>query len=363
MAIQAIRFNKSNLTARVQHSRFGVVRDVEISGLKFKAGAKRSVFFFEKRISGKNAPAITITIGAFPAISVEEARQEARRLANLCERGIDPRKKETVEREQVITFQMVLDRFFAAKKEIRPRTFQKYREIVQHQFSPSWLSMDLRSVTADMIVQQFHVIRKTAPARAWDFLKVYMNVWNTCAPLFRDAKDQRLLKQSPIPEARNRLKNLPRHVPKRSVIPASLLGNFVLIVERLRTGELLMQNDGDRPPSPIEIRMCDIALLTLFTAFRFNEARCLKWNYIDLDNGAIRLPGDAGKGASAFKGTKNRCDHHVPLSSYAWDLLRKIHGERLSANPYVFPAIHRVVDPVTRNHTVFNRISILLGTH
>jgi len=85
MAIQAIRFNKSNLTARVHHNKFEVVRDVEISGLKFKAGAKRSVFYFEKRISGKTAPAITITLGAFPAVSVEEARQEARRLANLCE--------------------------------------------------------------------------------------------------------------------------------------------------------------------------------------------------------------------------------------------------------------------------------------
>jgi hypothetical protein len=223
--------------------------------------------------------------------------------------------------------------------------------------------MDIRNITADMIVQQFHVARKTAPARAWDMLKVYLNVWNTCAPFFRDNKNQRLLKQSPIPEARNMLKNVPRHIPKRSVIAASLLGKFVVIVERLRNGEIPMSAADERSPSPVEIRMCDIALLTLFTGFRFTEARCLKWAYIDLDNGLIRLPGDARKDAGTFDGTKNRRDHHVPLSSYAWDLLRKIHGERHPVNPYVFPAVKRLDRPATRLHPVFTRIAALLGSH
>ena len=374
MAIKSIRFNKSNLTAFSQAKKAIIVRDTEISGLKFKAGAKRSVFQFEKRVSGKkNAPAITITIGAFPAISLDEARQEARRLANLCERGIDPREKaRELKRQQeqgkgpegrVITIQVAVEKFFSVKKELARNTLLKYHNIVDNHFPTEWRGKDITAITPEMIVHQFHAIREHATEKCWEFLKVFLNIWNTCAPFFRDRKSQRILKQSPIPEARNMLKNVSRPRPKRSVIPASLLGKFVVTVESLRTGECSMGPDYGRLPSSVEIRMCDIALLTLFTGFRFNEARSLKWEYVDLENGIIRLPGDARKETGTFEGTKNRQDHHVPLSTYAWGLLKKIHCDRSTVNPYVFPAVNRLNRPVTRLHTVFTIISTMLGTH
>ena len=293
MAIKAIRFNKSILMSRVQHNKVGAVRDTEISGLKFKVGARRSVFIFEKRVSGrKNAPAVTITIGAFPAVSVEEARQEARRLANLCERGIDPRQENSNEPRTVLTVRMMTDKFFAVKKELRPNTLQKYRNIVENHIPAKWMARDITHITPDRIVTQFHAIREHATETCWEFLKVIQNIWHTCAPFFRDANKQRILKVSPMPEVRNMLKTVPRNNPKRSVIPASLLGKFVATLERLRMGELSMDPVEYRQPTPVEIRMIDIALLTLFTAFRFVETQCLKWEYVDLDKGTIWLPGD-----------------------------------------------------------------------
>ena len=363
MAIKTIRFNKSNLTALVYDNKVGAVRDTEISGLKFKVGTKRAVFQFEKRVSGKkNAPAITISIGAFPAISVDEARQEARRLANLCERGIDPREERREETRRVVTLQEAVGKFFAVKKELSKKTLGKYHYITGI-LPQAWFEKDITAITADMIVDQFHVIRKGAAETCWEYLKVFHNIWNTCAPFFRDRKNERILKQSPIPEVRNMLKNVTRNRPKRSVIPANLLGKFVTTVEGIRCGENILEHEPSRAAHRATAHMCDIALLALFTAFRFNEARCLKWQYVDLDQGIIRLPGDARKDAGEFDGTKNHRDHWVPLSSYALDLMLKINHERTTISPYVFPAIHDPAKPVSRAHRVFTAISKLIGTH
>ena len=82
--------------------------------------------------------------------------------------------------------------------------------------------------------------------------------------------------------------------------------------------------------------MCEICLLALFTAFRFAEAQHLKWEYVDLNNGIIRLPGNAKDEIGEFEGTKNHHDHWIPLSSYAWDLLRGIYKKNEIRGLYVF---------------------------
>lgn len=111
--------------------------------------------------------------------------------------------------------------------------------------------------------------------------------------------------------------------------------------------------------------MCDIALLNLFTGFRFIEAQNLKWEYVDLENGIIRLPGDAREEMGDFDGTKNHHDHGIALSSYVWELLRRCHEERGSLNPYVFPSVNNgeIPKPVCRNVRIFDRITALIGTH
>jgi len=133
-------------------------------------------------------------------------------------------------------------------------------------------------------------------------------------------------------------------------------------VESIRKGEIALPHWPFRDGSWGLVRMCDIALLALFTGFRFNEARCLKWAYVDLAQGIIRLPGDARKETGEFNGTKNHMDHWVPLSGYAWDLILKISHERTTLGLYVFPGNQDTGQPVARVQKVFVSISALLGT-
>ena len=62
MVTQAFKFNKSNLLALKQAGAVLTVKDTVVSGLKLKVGLKRTVFQFEKRISGhKGAPRVKVT--------------------------------------------------------------------------------------------------------------------------------------------------------------------------------------------------------------------------------------------------------------------------------------------------------------
>lgn len=220
------------------------------------------MFLFEKRISGcTNSPPVTITLGAFPAICIEDARQEARRLSTLCEKGQDPRLvSKNREEKPGLLLETAIDKFFSLKKDLRPRTLQKYLDVIKLQFPDSWMRRDLTTLTPDMVVEQFHIARITSRDRCWEFLKVFTNIWNTCKPYFRVRQRNPILEQNPIPEALNMLKYIKRDPRKRSVIPKNLLGKFVATVEKLRGGQILVETRQESVAvAPIVVRMCDIA--------------------------------------------------------------------------------------------------------
>ena len=68
--------------------------DSKTPGLKLKVGKTKKTFLLEKRISGSNGSAMVRKLGTFPTMTVEDVRKEARRIASLCEQGIDPRVDE-----------------------------------------------------------------------------------------------------------------------------------------------------------------------------------------------------------------------------------------------------------------------------
>ena len=222
--------------------------------------------------------------------------------------------------------------------------------------------MDITTITPDMIAERFHQARVTSRDRCWKFLKVFGNIWNTCLPLFRNGRGEKILGTNPIPEVRIMLKNIRPDQPKRPVIPASELGAFIVLLEQVRSGEIRITDRATARVSPGTVRVCDLLLLCLFTAFRSGEARHLKWSYVDLENGHVRLPGTCREKGSGFEGTKNHRDHWVPLSSYARTLLERIYAERDPGSVYVFPAVHDPKVPIRLDLQIIRKISRRLGT-
>ena len=154
------------------------------------------------------------------------------------------------------------------KKELAPATLKKYRNVIKGQFDASWKNKDIREITPEMIEAQFYEARKTARDRCYEMLKVLKNIWTTCAPLYKDGNGKRLLCTSPIPEARELLKNVRRDQPKRSIVPMNLLGKFMVLVEQIKTGVIPLREDRTRMATEWTERMCNLILLSLFTASR-----------------------------------------------------------------------------------------------
>ena len=76
---------------------FVLVRDADKKGLRLrvtKAGGK--AWQFETRIKGK---LFTRALGGWPAVSIDDAKEEAHRLRGLTEKGIDPRECERQQQE------------------------------------------------------------------------------------------------------------------------------------------------------------------------------------------------------------------------------------------------------------------------
>ena len=350
MSTQSLKFTKSALSNLIKSGLCLTVKDTEITGLKFTIGPKRKSFVFEKRIVGSKKAAVTIRLGSFPAISVEEARIEAYRLANLCEQGIDPRKpRQSCQKDSPVVLQVLIERFFKEKAEKKETTLQQYRDIFAY-LPQEWLALHWDEITSEMIAQQFHKIRVSRKARCWKMISLFNNLFNTCSPLFKYHDGQKMMKSNPIPEVRAILKSVKPHIPKRPVVPVHLLGKTIAYLEDLRLGGELMPR-YQKSPGPRTFS--ELLLLAFFTGFRLNELQSLKWSWVDLERGFITLP---------RSDTKNGRGHVAPLSSYPWQMLQEINEQRGSVSSYVFPSV-KTNGKMKTNYSNFNqRLSEALGT-
>ena len=346
-----VKFSTTELNKRMKQ-RGSEIQDSAVPGLKFRAGKHRCTFNFEKRIRGQKGSAIQVRIGEYPTVSLEYARSEARRLANLCDRGIDPRNKW----EGGVTLEQAVEKFWEIKKDLKAHTKKDYREVLRHQVPEEWLKMDFRKITSEMVREQFNVIRDSGiRSRCWKFISFLSSVWNGTGRHFRNTNGERILKkaENPAQLAKDHLKEegLRKDIPKRPVIRDEHLGQFIAIVEEMR----------DTARSESKAGLCNLILLSLFTGFRFVEAQCLQWENMDLQEGYILLKGEDNSPNTAFDGTKNHQDHWIPLSTYPWELLKTIKAH--SVSPYVFPSVTDHKKVIVRDFRVLQEITGKMGTH
>ena len=297
-------------------------KDTGCKGLKLKVGKDRKTFVLEKRIKGKTGSAITFKLGIFSyrnegfAMDVKDARQKALHYANLCAEGIDPRSGK-VNKDRTVPLREAIEVYYKVRK-LKPTTLAGYKSIIKNHIK-DWLERDLRVLASDDLVERFVKIRATAPAQATGMLRLISAVWNTGSPLFREGGD-RLLPQNPVPEAQKTLIKWKEDPKKRPIIPERKLGEWVYKIEKWRLD----------PRQPIlERRTCSLLLVSLFCGFRNAEARSLKWENIDLDEGVIKI---------TSADSKNKTEHQIPLHSLIKELLKSIRKDQDPNCIWVFPS-------------------------
>jgi integrase len=288
-------------------------------GVKVAAKTGTLTFFVEGRIKGSSNK--RVSLGQYPLVSLDEAKNKAHEIKKLLTEGKDPRKenesiKETNRKAQAHTGLMelklsdLIDRYCDLRSS---KTGKDYRYILNLVFA-EFINKPVRSIKPEDIARRFNEYkdRKATAQKAMRYLRAIFTHGTKI-----EVDGEILLTKNAVSTAETMLpKDDTRPVPPRdSFIPQERIFDFVrgLITECQPSAR-------------------DCTLLQLLTGLRDSEAKQLKWANIDFD-----------KMTFTATDTKNRKDHTLPMSSLTYAMLLSRRQDinpdkKITNDTWVFPA-------------------------
>ncbi len=282
---------------------------------------------YRYRLDGK---ASMFSLGAYPKVSLADARKKRDDAKELVQQGIHPVQDKKIKAiatkvARANTFKAVTEAWLAENK---PNWSAAYYDHAKTDFE-NWIfdtlgDLPIKSITAPQLRDVITEIAKTAPTRA-------ITLRNWCSAVFRYAIMHDLADHDPAAALKGLVKRPPvRHNPplKKKEIPA--------LLAKLETF------------SGFETTKIAVRLL-LLTFVRTGELRGARWEEFDLDTALWTIPKER---------MKKRREHVVPLSKQAIEQLRQLQGWA-GNREYLFPN-HR--NP--KNHmgpTTINRALNVMG--
>lgn len=254
------------------------LRDTELTGFGARISNTGSVTFFaEGRL--RRSRNKRVSLGRYPIVSIEDAREKAKEALYKLTCGIDPlreerqrveaqRKVHALEQAYSITLSDVIDDYFKS----RPiKSEADYRAVLKNGFS-DWLNSPIRDITRQNVEIRYRKIafrdrRKAQATKAMRYLSAIMN--------FAKAElvaGQPLLADNPINVLRD--KKIDRTVrPRDNYIPKEKIGVVIRAIL-----------------SECTVTARDLLLFELFTGLRDGEAKSVKWSDVDFDRRIITIP-------------------------------------------------------------------------
>ena len=274
-----------------------VIWDSVISGfgVRIYPSGKKS-WLIKYRAAGRQR---TMTLGNYPPMTLDEARRKAREKLVLVENGVDPLEVKQSE-GMVPTFKEFSKTYIERHAKVHKRSWDEdQRRLDQHLF-PVIGSRRIDTITRAHIADIHNKLGKRAPYEA-NRVKALVGV------MFERAIEWGVLPEN-SPNPARRIKN--HEEQKRD--------RFVSETELPRLVKAI-----DAEPNP-HIKVAIWCYLLFGT--RKMELLKIKWSYVDMEEGEIRIPESV---------TKQKRVVYIPLSDAAKMILSGI--PRYEGNPYVFP--------------------------
>lgn len=271
-------------------------------GLRVTSAGSRS-FIVEKRIDGKSTRK---TIGAYGALTVEQARKEAMKFLGSVAIGKNPVAEAKANRVKVVSLQAVFDDYLISRGDLKAITVKDYRVAIENYLS-NWLKKPMVEITKDMVERVHRDIGKRSKARANNTMRVLRALFNHAMSKYEDVKGNPIILINPV----DRLSQTRAwyKIERRQTLikPHQLQAWYQATLE--------LNRETTR----------DLLHLLLFTGLRRSEGSRLAWDMVDFDERSITIPD-----------TKNHQMHILPLSDFLYDLLKRRDGDKSS--PFVFPS-------------------------
>jgi integrase len=289
-----------------------VYYDDVLKGFGVRVTIKGSkAFFIEKAIHGKLR---RITLGGYPALTVEQARKEANKMLGKIATGIDPQAEKKAAKARKITLIQAFNDYVTARNSLKETTTLDYKRVL-NQVMPDWQNKPLLEITKDMVASRHasHGAEKSR-ARANLAMRLLRAIFNFASGTYEDANGKSLILENPVKRL-SHSRSWFRIERRQGVIKRHELAAWY---------KGLTQYTNHLGQEKTQM-MKDYFLLILFTGLRREEANQLKWANIDLEAKTVRI-----------NDTKNREHHIIPLSDFLYSLLQRRKQEAI--NEYVFPA-------------------------
>ncbi|MDF1827556.1 MAG: integrase arm-type DNA-binding domain-containing protein [Legionellaceae bacterium] len=270
-------------------------------GVRVTSGGTKA-FFLEKSIKNKLC---RITLGRYPELTAEMAKNEAKKLLGQIAMGIDPVAEKRSAQMREVTLNEVFNDYIQVRKSLKKTTVTNYKQILSKAFS-NWGKKPLVSITKDKIAKHHEKLGSShGEAYANLSMRVLRALFNFAAGQYEDSQGKSLITENPVKRL-SQTRAWYRIERRQTFIRSHELAPWYEALKQLTNTTLQ-----------------DYLLLILFTGLRRQEAAMLKWDQIDLKAKTLTV-----------LDTKNHEPHTLPLSDYLFTLLQSRKENR--TNEYVF---------------------------
>ena len=158
--------------------------DTELKGFGCRVSATAKTYFVLKRVNGRLT---RVTLGRHGIETAEQARKDAIDTLSDLGKGIDVNREKARAREKGITLAEVLERYFIARQELKPRTVTTYRDLFRL-YLPDWMRQPIENITKDMVAaRHLKVAKEAGKAAANSVMRTLRAVYNFANELLDDA--------------------------------------------------------------------------------------------------------------------------------------------------------------------------------
>jgi integrase len=313
--------------------------DSKVNGLGLAVSSTGNKSFFVYR-KVKGIPK-RITLGKYPDLTIEQARNKALDIIRKVADGIDPVAEKREQAAQSVTLAEVFEAYLNARKNLKPITIKDYSRIMLEVF-PDWQNKCLKEITKDMVAKRHTKFGEQSRARANNAMRVLRALFNFAMGEYEDSKGQSLFLENPVKRL-SHTRAWYRVTPKQGVIKDHELKAWF---------DGVMSLKGEAPNSKAET-VRDYLLIILFCGLRRQEAAKLTWDRVDFKDRTLTIID-----------TKNHQPHTLPLSDFIFGILKS--RQESSNSIYVFPGQDNnnfIVEPRKQMAKVISKSGVAFTLH
>lgn len=333
--MQALRFTKTALQSIPipENGKRDEYADDTVKGLRLRVTSKGKKTFCV--VVKKESKFYRISLGTFPAMSVEQARELAYNAINeVAITRRNPNEKRREEKKKTVTLGEAMNEYIASRSSsgrIKDSTKEKYKDTLQN-YSGDWMDIQLAALTRELVEIRHRTIteqgiwfggparrkQKGSKAQADLWARVFRAVYRYAYDSHRDKSGGRLLPDPPTSIlSTKRLWN--GNTRKTTRIRNSDLGRWLDAVEAVRKRAEEVRED-------IAHAICDAVDVALFTGLRRSEIFGLEWSRVNLPGRYFWIDE-----------TKNGNPLELPITDTLHDIFTRRQSLRRGKSQYVFP--------------------------